>query len=426
MPKVISLPALAADFEGGTIEEWLKQPGDTIAVGDIIAEVATDKAVIELEAEHAGILGKILVSAGTDEVSVDSPIAILLLDGEGTDALEGFDPLSESASDEAGHTGDSNESNAGEVEKEQPVSTDIDVSGDRGDRKFASPVAVRIAGQLGVDLGAIEGSGPGGRIVLGDVESAVTTTAPAVQPAGGPAEKRSSVELPPAGSYEKVPADKIRSVIARRLGDAKRDIPHFYLTIDCELDRLLASRRQLNEAAQDGTKISVNDFIIKACALALRDVPGANTGWADDTLLKFTSVNVAVAVATPKGLMTPVVVQADTKDLATISAEVQALAARAKEGRLKPDEYKGGGFTLSNLGMYGIREFSAIINPPQSCILAVGAGSSRAIVRDGEVVVATVMSCTLSVDHRAVDGALGAEFLQQVRRYIEQPELMLA
>jgi pyruvate dehydrogenase E2 component (dihydrolipoamide acetyltransferase) len=244
-------------------------------------------------------------------------------------------------------------------------------------------------------------------------------------PANVSARRRRAVELPPPGTYEKVPADKIRSVIARRLGDAKRDIPHFYLTIDCELDRLLATRRQLNESAQDGTKISVNDFIIKACALALRDVPGANTGWADDTLLKFTGVNIAVAVATPKGLMTPVVVNADTKDLATISAEIKALASRAKEGRLKPDEYKGGGFTLSNLGMYGIREFSAIINPPQSCILAIGAGVSRPIVRDGEIAVATVMSCTLSVDHRAVDGALGAEFLQRVKHYIETPDLLL-
>ena len=418
MPKAIFLPALTADFEGGTIEEWLKQPGDTIDVGDIIAEVSTDKAVIELEAEHAGTLGKILVPAGSDEVGVDAPIAILLLDGETPDALEGFDPLNEPAPDVAAGNGDADDI---EVEPHQQASADAGVSVEQGDRIFASPVAIRIADQLGIDLGAIEGSGPGGRIVLGDVEASVAAGSPAAQPAT----TQTAVELPPPGTYEKVPADKIRTVIARRLGDAKRDIPHFYLTIDCELDMLLESRRQLNESAQNGTKISVNDFIIKACALALRDVPGANTGWADDTLLKFTSVNVAVAVATPKGLMTPVVAQADSKDLATISAEIKELASRAKEGRLKPDEYKGGGFTLSNLGMYGIREFSAIINPPQSCILAVGAGVSRPIVRDGEIVVATVMSCTLSVDHRAVDGALGAEFLQHVKRYIEQPDLML-
>jgi pyruvate dehydrogenase E2 component (dihydrolipoamide acetyltransferase) len=422
LPKAIFLPALTADFEGGTIEEWLKQPGDTIDVGDIIAEVSTDKAVIELEAEHAGVLAKVLVPAGTDEVSVDTPIAILLLDGETPDALEGFDPLNELTRDALG----GNDGADGiEVERPQQLSADAEVSVDQGGRIFASPVAIRIAGQLGIDLGAIKGSGPGGRIVLGDVEADVAAESPMASPANVSARRRRAVELPPPGTYEKVPADKIRSVIARRLGDAKRDIPHFYLTIDCELDRLLATRRQLNESAQDGTKISVNDFIIKACALALRDVPGANTGWADDTLLKFTGVNIAVAVATPKGLMTPVVVNADTKDLATISAEIKALASRAKEGRLKPDEYKGGGFTLSNLGMYGIREFSAIINPPQSCILAIGAGVSRPIVRDGEIAVATVMSCTLSVDHRAVDGALGAEFLQRVKHYIETPDLLL-
>jgi len=422
LPKAISLPALTADFEGGTIEEWLKQPGDAIAVGDIIAEVATEKAVIELEAEHAGILGKILAPAGPDEVAVDAPIAILLLDGETEEALDGFDPASEPAPDTAAVSGEANTVEA-EPQQQAPVNTEAAV--DQGDRVFASPVAMRIAQQLGIDLGLVEGSGPGGRIVLGDVEAVAARDDTPLQPAVAPGAKEAAVELPPAGTYEKVPADKIRTVIARRLGDAKRDIPHFYLAIDCELDQLLESRRQLNEKTQGAAKISVNDFIIKACALALRDVPGANSGWADDTLLRFTSVNVAVAVATPKGLMTPVVVQADTKDLATISVEIKELVSRAKEGRLKPDEYKGGGFTLSNLGMYGIREFSAIINPPQSCILAVGAGISRPIVRDGQIVVATMMSCTLSVDHRAVDGALGAKFLQHVKRYIEQPELML-
>ena len=425
MPKVISLPALTADFEGGTIEEWLKQPGDTIDVGDIIAEVATDKAVIELEAEHAGILGKILVQAGSDEVSVDEPIAILLLDGETAAALEGFDPLNEPATDVAAGASEANGSSEIELERDQQATADLEASADQGDRIFASPVAIRIANQLGIDLADIEGSGPGGRIVLGDVEASTAEQSPVVQRAGVQSGRQTGFELPPTGSYEKVPADKIRSVIARRLGDAKREIPHFYLTIDCELDKLLQARQQLNDSAQGTSKISVNDFIIKACALALRDVPGANTGWADDSLLKFTSVNIAVAVATPKGLMTPVVTQADTKDLATISAEIKELASRAQQGRLKPDEYKGGGFTLSNLGMYGIREFSAIINPPQACILAVGAGESRPVVRDGELAVATVMSCTLSVDHRAVDGALGAEFLQHVKRYIEQPDLML-
>ena len=419
MPKTIFLPVLTADFEGGTIEEWHKETGDKIEVGDVIAEVSTDKAVVELEAEHAGILGKILVPAGEDEVSVNTPIAVLLLDGETPEALEGFDPAADIVADVAP---DISPATTTDVEQVQQVSVDAD----KGDRIFASPVAIRIADSLGIDLSAVAGSGPGGRVVLGDVEAAAAQQGTAIKPAGVTAERQMAVELPPPGTYEKMPADKIRTVIARRLGEAKRDIPHFYLTIDCELDKLLEARKSLNESATGAVKISVNDFIIKACALALRDVPGANSGWADDTLLKFTSVNVAVAVATPKGLITPVVFQADAKGLAAISVELKELAARAKEGRLKPEEYKGGGFTLSNLGMYGVREFSAIINPPQSCILAVGAGEKRPVVRDGEVVIATVMSCTLSVDHRAVDGALGAEFLQAVKKYIEHPELLLA
>jgi len=423
LPNVIFLPVLTADFEGGAIEEWHKEVGDKIEVGDIIADVSTDKAVIELEAEQAGTLGKILVPAGTEDVAVNTAIALLLADGESPDALEGFVPGAPPA--------DQTESDSAEPPPmssagTDPLPTTDTGAGEKGSRVHASPVAIRIAAQLGIDLATIEGSGPGGRIVLGDVEAAAEGQDLPVHPQGMPAVRSSSTELPPAGSYEKVPTDKIRGVIARRLGDAKRDIPHFYLTIDCELDKLLENRKQLNDAAKDGGKLSVNDFIVKACALALRDVPGANAGWVEDSLIKFNAINVAVAVATPNGLITPVVFDADTKDLATISAEFKQLAARAREGRLKPEEYKGGGFTLSNLGMYGVREFSAIINPPQACILAVGAGEKRAIVRDDKVTVATVMSCTLSVDHRAVDGALGAEYLQAVKHYIEKPELMLA
>ena len=423
MPKAILLPALTTDFEGGNIEQWLKEPGDKIEVGDIIAEVSTDKAVIEMQAEHAGTLGKILISAGDEEVGVDAPIAILLLGGETPDAVEGFDPHKR---DEAVFVAGSSTAAAADIGRVQQGSSVADIDAGRGGRVFASPVAIRIANQLGVDLAAVEGSGPGGRIVRGDVEASAEKQDLTSRPASTPAVRQPAVDLPPAGSFERMPADKIRTVIARRLSDAKRNIPHFYLTIDCELDNILEAHRQLNESAKDALKISVNDFVIKACALALRDVPGVNTGWAEDTLLRFTGVNVAVAVATPKGLITPVVFQADRKDLTTISAEVKELASRAKEGRLKPAEYKGGGFTVSNLGMYGIREFSAIINPPQSCILAVGAGEKRPIVRDGEIAVATIMSCTLSVDHRAVDGALGAEFLQHVKRYIEEPGLIVA
>jgi len=421
LPKVIELPAFAADFEGGIIEEWHKQVGDTIEVGDVLADVSTDKAVIEFEAEESGTLGKILVPAGAEEVPVHSPIAILLLDGESADALDGFVVDAPVAVPPAA-TGAQSGSPAPAIAEAEVT----EVVSNAGGRVFASPVATRIAQQLGVDLDTIEGSGPGGRIVLGDVEAAAARQGLPLRPPTVSAPRETPVELPPAGTYTEVPIDKIRRVVARRLAEAKRVIPHFYLSIDCELDNLLDTRRRLNEAENDSVRISVNDFLIKACAMALRDVPGANAVWTENAIFRFKDVDIAVAVASPKGLMTPVVRQADSKDLATISAELQELAARAREGRLKPEEYKGGGFTLSNLGMYGIREFSAIINPPQSCILAVGAAEQRPVVRNGKVTVATMLSCTLSVDHRAVDGALGSEFLQAFKQTIEQPECMLA
>ncbi|MDH5499978.1 MAG: 2-oxo acid dehydrogenase subunit E2, partial [Gammaproteobacteria bacterium] len=358
--------------------------------------------------------------AGPDEVAVNTPIAVLLLEGETPDVLQSFSP---DAADAAAAPAAAAAPGHGEVERIQSASTTGHAD---DDRLFASPVAIRIANQLGIDLSTIEGSGPDGRIVLGDVEAAAAGQGLKVPPPVAQAPAPASTELPPAGSYTVVPADKIRTVIARRLSEAKRDIPHFYLTIDCVLDELLEARRRANGAAAADNKLSVNDYVVKACAMALRDVPGANSGWANDSLLQFNDINIAVAVATPKGLITPVVFQADSKDLPTISSELKALAVRAREGRLKPDEYKGGGFTLSNLGMYGVREFAAIINPPQACILAVGAGEPRAVVKDGQLAVATVMSCTLSVDHRAVDGALGAQFLQAVKRYIEQPALLEA
>jgi len=417
VPKEIVLPALAADFEGGVIEEWHKQVGDRIEVGDVIAEVSTDKAVIELEAEHAGVLGKILVPAGPDEVAVNSTIAVLLLDGETPDALDGFGAA---AGAEQSATAGAKEARPAAAAPES--GGDAAVLADDSGRVFASPVALRIAQQLGVDLASVEGSGPGGRIVLGDVEAAAARqdlsarSVAAAPPAPVPS------ELPPPGTYSEVPVDKVRRVIARRLADAKRAIPHFYLSIDCALDALLDLRRRFNDDADAAARLSVNDFLVKASALALVEVPDVNAGWSDEAILHFNDVNVAVAVASPKGLVTPVVRNADRKGLSAISREIRELAARAQQGRLKPEEYKGGGFTLSNLGMYGVREFSAIINPPQSCILAVGAAEARAVVRDARVAVATMMSCTLSVDHRAVDGALGAEFLQAFRQLIEQPE----
>ncbi|MCK5326411.1 MAG: pyruvate dehydrogenase complex dihydrolipoamide acetyltransferase [Woeseiaceae bacterium] len=413
MPKEILLPSLAADFESGLIEQWHKKVGDKIDVGDVIADVSTDKAVVELEAEDEGTLGRILVPAGTDDVAVGTPIAILLLDGETATALEGFASGKENS--EAPASGEAQPEMV-RYEQSQPA----EAGPADQDRVLASPVAVRIANQLGISLDTIEGSGPGGRVVLGDVEAAAgdKDLAPPPQPASA----KRAVELPPPGTYTEESIDKVRRVIAQRLGQAKRDIPHFYLTIDCELDSLLNARQRLNESSAEAEKLSINDFIIQACAIALRDVPGANAGWTDSAILKFNEINIAVAVATERGLITPVIREADRKDLRTISSEIKALAERAQQGKLKPDEYKGGGFTVSNLGMYGIREFAAIINPPQSCILAVGAAERRAVVKDDELVVATMMTCTLSVDHRAVDGALGAEFLKALKSIIEEPD----
>ncbi|MFQ6004083.1 MAG: pyruvate dehydrogenase complex dihydrolipoamide acetyltransferase [Woeseia sp.] len=419
MPKEILLTALTAEFEGGIIEEWHKDVGDRIEVGDIIAEVSTDKAVVEFEATDAGTLGKILVPAGDEVVAADTPIAILLLDGETADDLKGFEPATR-ASAGATATAQPTTSGAGPV---RAVATQAET--ERDGRLFASPVALRIANQLGIDVSSIEGSGPDGRIVLGDVEAAAALLGdqePA-RAAGSRAAPEPLIETAP-DTYTEIPNDMVRKAIAKRLGEAKREIPHFYLTVDCELDALLSARTDYNAAAAEGQSLSVNDFIIKACALALKDVPAANSSWTENAILQFNDVNVAIAVATPNGLITPVIRQADLKDLAAISSEVKQLAARAKERRLKPEEYKGGGFTISNLGMYGIRDFAAIINPPQSCVLAVGAGEQRPVAKDGAVGVATVMTCTLSVDHRAVDGAVGAEFLRALKKYIEQPQRM--
>ena len=416
------MPALAADFESGVIEEWHKQVGDRIEIGDVIAEVSTDKAVVDLEAQDAGVLGRILVPAGSDPVPVDSPIAVLLLDGEGSEALDGFVPGAGGAQPAGPSDRPEAIASAREALVGEPVPVDTEAP---GGRVFASPVALRIARQLGVDLATVQGSGPGGRIVLGDVEAAAANLGLPASVPPAPAGEPARTEPPPAGTYTEVPIDRIRRVIAQRLVSAKREIPHFYLGIDCSMDNLLELRRRLNEGHQGEARLSVNDFLVKACGLALGEVPDANSGWSEDAILRFKDVNVAVAVASPKGLVTPVVRNADKKPLPAISAEIRELAARARDGRLKPDDYKGGGFTLSNLGMYGIREFSAIINPPQSCILAAGAAEQRAVVRGGQITAATVMSCTLSVDHRVVDGALGAQFLQVLKRLLEDPDLLL-
>lgn len=393
MPKEIVLVALSADFEAGTLEEWHVKVGDTISVGDVIADISTDKAVVELEALDAGTIGKILIPAGTEDVPVDATLAILLLEGE---TLADLDNVTTAAVAEAPAKEKSAANVLATSEAGEPAAAKVDQS-----RPFVSPNARRRAGEMRVDLTGIEGSGPAGRIVGGDIDGADI-----------------------AAEFVSIPNDKVRKIIARRMTESKQTVPHFYLTIDCHIDALLAIRKRLNSKSDEQgeeVKLSVNDFVIHACAAALREVPAANSSWTDAAIRQFNDVDISIAVATPKGLMTPVIRRADTLSLAAISASVKDLAARARAGKLKPDEFKGGGFTISNLGMYGIREFSAIINPPQACILAVGIAEERPIVKAGQVAIASVMTCTLSVDHRAVDGGVGAEFLQAFKNKIENP-----
>lgn len=420
MASDIVMPVLAAGMEEATLVRWLKAEGDAIAVGDVIAEVETDKATMEMEAEAAGILGRILVGDGSEGVPVHTPIAVLLADGESADALPAT-TAAESAAPEAAAPPPA----APKPAVPQPTVPQAAAGG----RVLASPLARRLAAAKGVALAALTGSGPHGRIVRLDVErAAAAASAPAASIATSSEAPKQPAPTPPASKqpmpWQTVTAHAnsgMRKTIAKRLVEAKQTVPHFYLTVDVELDRLLALRADLNGRADADYKLSVNDFVIKAVALALRKVPAANAMWTDEAILRFDEVDVSVAVATDGGLITPVVRGADGKGLAALSAEVKALAAKARDGKLQPEEYQGGGFTISNLGMYGIREFAAIINPPQSCILAVGAAEQRPVVRDGAVAVRTMMTCTLSVDHRAVDGAVGAEFLAAFKPLLEDP-----
>ena len=439
MPIQILMPALSPTMTEGTLAQWLKKEGDAVSAGEVIAEIETDKATMEVEAVDEGTLGRILVSEGTEGVAVNTPIALLLEDGEDQAALDtvaaGPAPAAQPATPEAAP--------AAEAPAETPTAAAPPARVD-GQRIFASPLARRLAAEAGLDLAAIAGSGPHGRIVKVDIERAIKEGVGKPAPAK-PEPARPTPEAPPRAAaaaaagpdaraladayglpYTEVKNSNVRKTIARRLTEASQTIPHFYLTIDCEIDALLDLRKQLNaRASDDGVKLSVNDLVIKAVALALRRVPGANAGWTDDAVLLFDRVDVSVAVSTDEGLITPIIKEADKKGLATISAEMKDLAGRAREGKLKPEEFQGGTFTISNLGMFGIREFSAIINPPQACILAVGNGEQRPVVRDGAVAVATFMSTTLSVDHRVVDGALGARYLAAFKAIIEDPLSMM-
>jgi pyruvate dehydrogenase E2 component (dihydrolipoamide acetyltransferase) len=438
MPTEILMPALSPTMEEGTLAKWLVKEGDTISSGDLIAEIETDKATMEFEAVDEGIIGKILIAEGTENVKVNTAIAVLLEDGETADDIGGAN----AAEDTPAKT---EEAAPSEPVASAPAAAPVTPapaapSAGDGSRIFASPLARRIAAQKGLDLAALKGSGPHGRIVKADVEGA-SASAPAAAQSAASAPVTAQPAAAPAGpstdailkmyadrDYEETPLDGMRKTIAARLTEAKQTIPHFYLRRDIQLDNLLKFRGDLNKQLEArGVKLSVNDFVIKACALALQQVPAANAVWAGDRILKLKPSDVAVAVAIEGGLFTPVLKDADQKSLSSLSAEMKDLATRARDRKLAPHEYQGGSFAISNLGMFGVENFDAVINPPHGAILAVGAGVKKPVVNaDGDLTVATVMSVTLSVDHRVIDGALGAQLLTAIKDNLENPMAMLA
>ena len=417
MPIEILMPALSPTMTEGNLAKWHKSEGDAVVSGDIIVEIETDKATMEVEAIDEGTMGKILIAEGAEGVAVNTPIAILLEEGEDASAIVDVSAAPAKAAPAKAET------------PTVPPPAAAPAPRVDGERTFASPLARRMAAQAGLDIAALAGSGPHGRVVKRDVEAALAGGAPAAAPAKAPVATPAPVgEAPGMPPFTEQPNSNMRKVIARRLAESKRDAPHFYLTVDCEIDALLTARKALNERSPEGEgayKISVNDFVIRAAALALRDVPAANASWTDAAIRVYRGVDVSVAVAIPDGLITPIVRGADQKGLATISNEMKDLAKRAREGKLSPEEFQGGTFSISNLGMFGIKEFAAVINPPQGAILAVGAGEQRAVVKENALSIATVMSCTLSIDHRVVDGSVGATFLGVFKKYVEEPLSML-
>jgi pyruvate dehydrogenase E2 component (dihydrolipoamide acetyltransferase) len=485
----ILMPALSPTMTEGNLAKWHVKEGDQVNPGDVIAEIETDKATMEVESIDEGIVGKILVAEGTEAVPVNQTIGILLEDGEDASAADAGDvpaaapPAAEAApaaeqptpaaqpaavaeappaaaSDakasplakriaeqsgidlgsvtgsgahgkvvradvEAAMTGGAKPAAGGAVEISSDGALPAAVDAD-GNRMFASPLARRMAAQAGLDMSGVQGSGPDGRIVKRDVDAAIAKGVEApIQAAEDTGTDIPVAQAAPGDTSEIVKLSTMRKVIAQRMVESKTQVPHFYLTVDCELDDLLNVRKALN-AAQEDVKISVNDFVIRACAMALMEVPAANVAYEGEGVMRqFHTADISVAVAIPGGLITPIVRGAETKGFKQISADMKDLATRARDGKLAPEEYQGGSFSVSNLGMFGVKQFDAVINPPQACILAVGAGEQRPVVKDGEIVPATVMSCTLSVDHRVVDGAIGAELLAAIKRYIETPALML-
>ncbi|MEZ5816636.1 MAG: pyruvate dehydrogenase complex dihydrolipoamide acetyltransferase [Hyphomicrobiaceae bacterium] len=458
MPTNILMPALSPTMEEGKLAKWLVAVGQQVKAGDIIAEIETDKATMEVEAVDEGTIGELLVAEGTEKVAVNTPIAILL--GEGEEAGAKQAPAAAPAPKPQAATPPKPQQSTAAAQSAAPSAPSAGVSQPSpkgnghatGTRVFASPLARRLAGEKGIDLSRLTGSGPHGRIVQRDIERAArsASASPASppsrglvpQPSGAPplaqgAGQTAIAAMPDdkilalyeKGTYETVPHDGMRRVIAQRLTQSKQTVPHFYLSLDCVLDSLLAARERINAAApKEGPKaykLSVNDFVIKALALALQQVPAANATWTEAGMLRHRHSDVGVAVAIENGLFTPVIRHAELKTLGEISNEMKDLAARARNRRLAPHEYQGGTTSISNLGMYGIKAFDAVINPPHATILAVGAGEKRPVVVGNEVRVATMMSCTLSCDHRVVDGAVGAELLNAFRSFIEDPVRML-
>jgi pyruvate dehydrogenase E2 component (dihydrolipoamide acetyltransferase) len=430
MPIEILMPALSPTMTEGNLAKWLKKEGDAIKAGDVIAEIETDKATMEVEAVDEGVLGKILVAGGSQGVKVNQPIALLLAEGEEAKALNA--PAAAPKPTAAAPATPTPVATPSVAPPPAPAAKPATPPAAAGTRVVASPLARRMAQQAGIDLSRIAGTGPHGRIIKADIDAArAKGVPPAVAPRAVPPATAAAPAAAVAGPtpYHLVPHSMMRKVIARRLTESKQTVPHFYLTVDCEIDALLRGRAVLNaqspEKGDGAYKLSVNDFIIKAAALALRKVPGANASWSDDGSVMYDRVDISVAVAIPGGLITPIIFDAGNKGLVGISNEMKVLAQKARDGKLVPEEYQGGTFSLSNLGMFGIKQFEAVINPPQGCILAVGAGEQRPVVKGGKIEAATVMSCTLSVDHRVVDGAVGAEFLAAFKKLIEEPLGML-
>ena len=423
MATEILMPALSPTMTEGTLARWLKHEGDAVKAGDVLAEIETDKATMEVEAVDEGVLGRILVADGTSGVKVNEPIGVLVEPGEAVPPAGASRPAPTPVPTPAPAPAP--------VAAPPPAVASPGNGEDAEPRVFASPLARRMARQAGLDLARIKGSGPNGRIVRADIEAALEAGAApaAVAPAPAAPAPAPAVAPAPAGAvaapHTLLPHSTMRKVIARRLTEAKQTVPHFYVSMDIELDALLKLRAELNaKSPPDGPgayRLSVNDLLIKAAAVTLRRMPRVNAAWSEDGIILFDDIDVSVAVALPEGLITPIIRQADRKGLAAISAEMKDLAERARTGKLKPEEFQGGTFSISNMGMYGVSEFAAIINPPQAAILAVAAGAQRPVVKAGALAIATVMTCTLSIDHRVVDGALGAQWLGAFRRLVEDP-----